>query len=792
MKKFIFSFVFFFLIGYLTVIFPQDNPLCNLYPKLEYINVYGVGDYEAVWGYDNQSGAIQQVPVGADNKFIPSPINRGQPTKFYQGRHYNVFKTALCSDGSCLTWHLFNNEETACGKKILLYKSDGVHVMPKILGTPTTYTITYKNLSGYQATNVSIIDTMPYGTAYVSHSGNATVYGNVIIWQLGTLNSGTIGSVTLSVVVTDTNVTSFKNKAYMLSKIGCTLYRSYAEDVNCKPSGGYEAGIESSYDMAWALYQRYFTIHKGLATKYVQKDNPLYGYPLQTLIPTIGPENSIAFESTPFDIMKISNATSAYAVDYMLGEYRLGAVFSTTTNPPQVYNHTKPICDRLANFSLDELNVVFVNEAPYYLARLTNNKRNNSDATISFSVYEKQNEFIVDSKWTLDEYLVPGDAIQVYNFQVWSPSMNYTKQIVSSIIDKFKAIKNVSYTSNYLNDADVYFYSANYSNTGEVKIVTNNLTQNTENIEVEFFITRQQGMPEEKIVKNINAEPGIKEHKLKLGIMSSARVIMNSPNDFKDVVFLGGGVYGPFVGEKSYLREFSNIISSSVPNLPEGSYIFPGGARIKADLGDYVLIGRSLDGAYDGVDISKFDKLRFILYAKGKVRVFLEAFANGKYYYPYVVVDVNGEKDFEIPLRSFKIDNQPVNLTSVSQIGFEFNKAENPDYNYVDYSVKDLAIYNNNQVAVGSPGKSFELYQNYPNPFNPVTIIRFDLPKQTFVKLKVYDVLGREVATILDKEMPPVNGYEVVFDASKLSSGIYYYKLITSDITISKRMVIIK
>ncbi len=297
-------------------------------------------------------------------------------------------------------------------------------------------------------------------------------------------------------------------------------------------------------------------------------------------------------------------------------------------------------------------------------------------------------------------------------------------------------------------------------------------------------------MPEEKIVKNINAEPGIKEHKLKLGIMSSARVIMNSPNDFKDVVFLGGGVYGPFVGEKSYLREFSNIISSSVPNLPEGSYIFPGGARIKADLGDYVLIGRSLDGAYDGVDISKFDKLRFNLYAKGKVRVFLEAFANGKYYYPYVVVDVNGEKDFEIPLRSFKIDNQPVNLTSVSQIGFEFNKAENPDYNYVDYSVKDLAIYNNNQVAVGSPGKSFELYQNYPNPFNPVTIIRFDLPKQTFVKLKVYDVLGREVATILDKEMPPVNGYEVVFDASKLSSGIYYYKLITSDITISKEWLL--
>lgn len=791
MKKF-FLIIFLLFGGIFTTLFPQDNSSCNLYPKLEFINVYGVGDYEAVWGYDNQSGTIQQVPVGNDNKFNPPPINRGQPTKFYKGRQYNVFKTPLCSDGSCLTWNLFNNEETACGRKILLYKSDGVHVMPKILGTPTTYTITYKNLSGFQATNVSIVDTIPYGTAYVSHTGNATVNGNVVIWQIGTLNSGTIGSVTLSVVVTDTNVVSFKNKAYMFSKIGCTLYRSYAEDVNCKPSGGYESGIESSYDMSWALYQRYYTIHKGLATKFTNNDNPLFGYPLQSLIPTIGPENSVAFETTPFDILKISNATSAYAVDYMIGDYRIGAVFSATTNPPYVYNHTKAVCDRLANYSLDELNVVFVNEAPYYLARLTNNKRNYSDASISFSVYEKNNEFVVDSKWTLSEYQVPNDAIQVYNFQVWSPSMIYTKQIVSSIIDKFKALKNVSYTSNFLKDADIYIVSANYSNTGEIKIITNNLTQNTENIEFEFYITRQQGLSEEKIVTTLNVEPGLKEHKLKLGIMSSARVFMSSNNDFKDNVFLGGGVYGPFVGEKSYLREFTNIISSTVPNLPDGSYIYPGGARIKADLGDYVLIGRSLDGAYDGVDLSRFDKMKFSLYAKGKVRVFLETYSNGKYFYPYVVLDVNGEKDFEIPLRAFKIDNKPVDLTSVSQIGFEFNKAENPNYNYVDFSVKDLAIYNNNQVAISNPGESFELYQNYPNPFNPVTIIRFDLPKQTYVKLKVYDVLGREVATVLDKEMPAVRGYEVLFDASKLSSGIYYYKLITSDITLSKRMVIIK
>jgi len=74
--------------------------------------------------------------------------------------------------------------------------------------------------------------------------------------------------------------------------------------------------------------------------------------------------------------------------------------------------------------------------------------------------------------------------------------------------------------------------------------------------------------------------------------------------------------------------------------------------------------------------------------------------------------------------------------------------------------------------------ENFELFQNYPNPFNPSTKIKFSIPIGTlnYVSLKVYNVLGNEVATLVNKELPAGN-YELEFDASDLTSGIYFYKL---------------
>jgi len=68
---------------------------------------------------------------------------------------------------------------------------------------------------------------------------------------------------------------------------------------------------------------------------------------------------------------------------------------------------------------------------------------------------------------------------------------------------------------------------------------------------------------------------------------------------------------------------------------------------------------------------------------------------------------------------------------------------------------------------------SYKLNQNYPNPFNPFTQIKFDIPKQGFTKLIVYDVLGREISTVIN-EIKTAGSYSIDFDGTTLSSGVYY------------------
>jgi photosystem II stability/assembly factor-like uncharacterized protein len=87
--------------------------------------------------------------------------------------------------------------------------------------------------------------------------------------------------------------------------------------------------------------------------------------------------------------------------------------------------------------------------------------------------------------------------------------------------------------------------------------------------------------------------------------------------------------------------------------------------------------------------------------------------------------------------------------------------------------------------------KSYKLYDNYPNPFNPVTKIKFDLPSNSNVKLKVFDVTGREVADLINGELK-AGTYEYQFNAVNLSSGMYFYRIEMSNYTEIKRMVLIK
>ncbi len=91
----------------------------------------------------------------------------------------------------------------------------------------------------------------------------------------------------------------------------------------------------------------------------------------------------------------------------------------------------------------------------------------------------------------------------------------------------------------------------------------------------------------------------------------------------------------------------------------------------------------------------------------------------------------------------------------------------------------------------GGINTNFDLGQNYPNPFNPSTVINWQLPVSGHVSLKIYDILGREIATLVD-EFKVAGYYKINFDGSSLASGIYLYRLKTNDNVTTKKMILLK
>ncbi|NLH61912.1 MAG: T9SS type A sorting domain-containing protein, partial [Ignavibacteriales bacterium] len=105
---------------------------------------------------------------------------------------------------------------------------------------------------------------------------------------------------------------------------------------------------------------------------------------------------------------------------------------------------------------------------------------------------------------------------------------------------------------------------------------------------------------------------------------------------------------------------------------------------------------------------------------------------------------------------------------------------------YKTFSFQATDVKDNDAVVT-----SYQLSQNYPNPFNPTTQIQYTIPERGNVSIKVYDVLGNEVATLFNG-MQESGSHSVNFDASKLSSGMYLYTINAGSFTASKKMMLMK
>lgn len=706
-------------------------------------------------------------------------------------------------------------------------------------GSPFTITFTNANavisflpqLGAPAALNMSHIN--PTSTAAGQFAGNVAALAlNVALNDAGVLGSTSTTKLGNLVVATGPmkdykvyEVLLLANKALgggttpfsivTLNDVVSKINYNFACNCNygylvCPPppdpcGGGFDAGIESNANLADLLLQRLTKIEYGMTTKILKNSKSIFkgSLGLQDIFPSVGPMGSRPVETTPFDILGISNATSAYAVDYNLalakGDVRIASAFATTTNPPYIYEHTKAICDRLINAELDYISQVKIDDHYFFAAVLDKVEEGIKDYTIHFSVYEIGSKFIVDSRWLIEEYEVPSSATNVYNFQVWGSNFQNAIYLTELILEQFKAKGKVEYLNkNSIVPSLVYVKRGKYNHNGTIELIVNNEQVIADNITIRFKAREIQGGDRNEFVRTYQLNPGINTLIINTGILSDANVYLSSNNGFKDEVFVSGGAYTYLNGSSSKVTEFitNTFATISVNSLPKETMVLSGGVRVRGQLNDWITVFRSLTANTAPYDLSDFDAIRFTIRGYGKVQIRLEQDGIKNFDFHIKRIELDGsEQIITIPFSEFKqiSGNSKLDPRLIRKISLMITKSENPSLTNLDVEFKNIMFLkkHGDETAGTEIPKEFKLAQNYPNPFNPSTLIEYTVAKPEHITIKIYNVLGKEVATLVNEVKEP-GVYSVRFDAGNLSSGIYFYKFQSASYSAVKKMILQK
>jgi len=175
--------------------------------------------------------------------------------------------------------------------------------------------------------------------------------------------------------------------------------------------------------------------------------------------------------------------------------------------------------------------------------------------------------------------------------------------------------------------------------------------------------------------------------------------------------------------------------------------------------------------------------------------------AQTNYDFCYVEISVNGGYNWEL-LESFTGFTNTLFLTQlnlseykVESVLIRFRMRDNGNTVYDGWYIDDVEIKDLNPTTVAdnqfkSP-KKYELHQNYPNPFNPTSVIRYDLPKSSFVNLTIYNALGQKVATLVNRKLP-AGSHNATFDANGLTSGVYFYRIKANNFVQTRKMLLLR
>ncbi|WP_298417703.1 T9SS type A sorting domain-containing protein [uncultured Kordia sp.] len=552
--------------------------------------------------------------------------------------------------------------------------------------------------------------------------------------------------------------------------------------IDPETSGGNEGGLESNGRLSDAINKRNYnraktsyTFNKNNAPRvtktefYAETSNS--GFELQDFIPLETINEDTAIESTPTDLVAITNATEIYSVDYIRNNASVASIIALKTENG-VYEHTKYICDRLLGAELISVSTIDIN-GQQFIKSLIRNTDNTVEFVLSLSAKMINNEanFEVESHWNLDKY---EENVTFYNFQIWSNSLDDLYRLGEEVLNLLDTQRPIS-AYDLSTPPTVFVRKGKYENGAlDLQIINTNATGNV-SFDAGFRTTETSSFDNSSSTLDLHGDY-ITNLQVPTGNLFDIGFRIGDGVATPDDLFMSDGPWGIDDSQAS-----TSVVNYTVsPNdyyFDADTFPIERNISVRATTSTYFAAYRALTPRFKAVDVTGYDTFNLTANGTGNVEItFVKAsITDWEEQYKTTITLTENEQEFNIPLSSFtSTTNQEIELNDVVTIVFTMT-SENGQVVTKTMNLSQVYFSTESTLSITNFENEIQQTSAIPNPMNTRTTIHFAAKQSEDAQLTVYDQVGKVVYTM---KVRTENGQnKIPLNLNNLRSGLYFCKI---------------
>ena len=492
---------------------------------------------------------------------------------------------------------------------------------------------------------------------------------------------------------------------------------------------------------------------------------------LLDLIPMDVLSNTEAIESSPTDLITITNATELFSVDYIRNNETIAAILATKTENG-VYEHTKFICDRLLGAALLSVSTIEIREQTF-IKSIIKNVDGSKEFVLSFSGKLKNNDenFAIESHWNIDKY--EADAT-FYNFQIWTNKIDDLITLGTETLELFNIQKPiVSYNNS--TPPPVFVKTGRYKNGAlELELVNVN---GSKNIVIDAGFKRT----ETSITEYFNNSIALAEGYITPLLIETGNIfdigfrVENDTNETPDDLFMSDGVWGKDdSATETTIQEFEIAQNDNV--YAGNGYRVERNISLKATTSQYVAAYRAFTPRFKAVDLSEFDVLELDANGIGDLEITIVKKGIEAWEHQFkTTIKLNEAKShYVIPLAHFvSATESDINLTDAVTIVFTMS-SDGVAVVQKELHLSDIA-FTKQVLGLDTVIIAENEILLVPNPMVTSSELSFYSEINTITDIEIYSLTGALIRKIAENTSAGNNN--ITFAREGLQSGIYFIKI---------------